>query len=468
MDSILIVDDDGGIRKQLKWGLGKGYKVLLAEDGKKALQLFKQHEPKVVTLDLGLPPDADGASEGLRVLEEILTQGKGTKVVVVSGNEDRKNALAAVGLGAYDFCQKPIELDTLKIILERAFHLSKMEDENRRLLEKQSGPGASMEGIFGQCPQIEEIFSIIRKVGSIDVPILILGESGTGKELVARAIHDNSLRKKGPFIPINCGAIPENLLEAELFGHEKGSFTGAQARVQGKVEFAHGGTLFLDEIGDMPLLLQVKLLRFLQEKVIQRVGGREDIEVDARIVAATNTNIEEAIQNNQFREDLYYRIGVVTAKLPPLRDRGGDLALLANLFMRRFAHEFKRNVKCFSVASMGAINSYEWPGNIRELENRVKRAVIMTESLTIEPWDLGFTQEPVVGEESSSESYCELQISGMKLKEARSMVEKKLVTEVLATSEGNIHKASLALGVSRPTLYDLMKKHNFYVDDSSK
>lgn len=316
MESILIVDDDSGIRKQLKWGLEKDYKVLLAEDGRKALELFRQHEPKVVSLDLGLPPDADGASEGLRVLEEILAQDKGTKVVVVSGNEDHNNALAAVGLGAYDFCHKPIELDTLKVILSRAIHLADLEAENRRLQESHAGGRASMEGLFGQCQPMEEIFSIIRKVGSIDVPILVLGESGTGKELVARAIHENSLRKKGPFIPINCGAIPENLLEAELFGHEKGSFTGAQARVQGKVEFAHGGTLFLDEIGDMPLLLQVKLLRFLQEKVIQRVGGREDIEVDARIVAATNLDIDEAIKNGQFREDLYYRIGVVTAKLP--------------------------------------------------------------------------------------------------------------------------------------------------------
>ena len=465
MEYLLVVDDDSGIRKQLKWGLNKDYKLLLAENGRKALELFNKHEPNIVTLDLGLPPDADGASEGLRVLEEILSQGKNTKVIVVSGNEEHSNALAAIGLGAYDFCQKPIDLETLKIILSRALHLSHLESENRRLQEQKTGTGASMEGIFGQCPQMEDIFSIVRKVGSIDVPVMVLGESGTGKELVARAIHENSLRKNGPFIPINCGAIPENLLEAELFGHEKGSFTGAQARVQGKVEFAHGGTLFLDEIGDMPLLLQVKLLRFLQEKVIQRVGGREDIEVDARIVAATNLDIEDAIKEGGFREDLYYRIGVVTANLPPLRDRGDDIALLANLFMRRYSHEFKRRVKCFSVAALKNLNSYEWPGNIRELENRVKRAVIMTDSLTLEPGDLGFAPDPELesDENLADAPHYGLNVKGLKLKEARSVVEKSLVEEAVADAAGNVLKAAESLGVSRPTLYDLMKKHGLYV-----
>jgi two-component system NtrC family response regulator len=467
MEYVLIVDDDSGIRNQLKWGLDKDYKVLLAEDGRKALELFKKHSPKIVSLDLGLPPDADGASEGLRVLEEILLQAPNTKVVVVSGNEDRKNALAAISLGAYDFCQKPIALDILKVILGRAIYLSNLEADNRRLQAKSAGEGASMEGIFGQCPQMEEIFSIVRKVGSIDVPILVLGESGTGKELVARAIHENSLRKNGPFIPINCGAIPDNLLEAELFGHEKGSFTGAQARVQGKVEFAHGGTLFLDEIGDMPLLLQVKLLRFLQEKVIQRVGGREDIEVDARIVAATNLDIESAIKNGTFREDLYYRIGVVTAKLPPLKERGDDIIMLANLFMRRFSNELKRRVRHLSVASLKAINTYAWPGNIRELENRVKRAVIMTESQTIEPWDLGFTSTPTANNEETPLVHYGLDIRGLGLKEARSLVEKSLLAEAMDSAEGNVLKASEILGVSRPTLYDLMKKHSFYVDEKS-
>lgn len=469
MDTLLVIDDDSGIRKQLKWGLDKTYKVLTAEDGQTALDLFSKAAPKVVTLDLGLPPDADGASEGLRVLEEILARGGHTKVIVISGNEDRENALTAINLGAYDFCQKPIELDTLKVILDRAFHLYHLEAENQKLQSERGGKDSgAMQGIFSQCPEMDEIFAIIRKVGSIDVPVLILGESGTGKELVARAIHENSLREKGPFIPINCGAIPENLLEAELFGHEKGSFTGAQARVQGKVEFAQGGTLFLDEIGDMPPLLQVKLLRFLQEKVIQRVGGREDIPVDARIVAATNIDIEEATQNGRFREDLYYRIGVVTAELPPLRDRGEDIGLLANLFMRRFANEFKQRVRCFSVASLRALNAHDWPGNIRELENRVKRAVVMAETHSIEPRDLGFPGPADADQGGSEPPHAGLQVSGLQLKEARSLVEKKLLAETLDATEGNILKAAETLGVSRPTLYDLMKKHNFYVEDPGR
>ena len=469
METILIVDDDSGIRKQLKWGLDKDYKVLLAEDGKSAMKLFQKHSPKIVALDLGLPPDADGATEGLHVLEEILARSNSTKIIIVSGNEDRNNALKAIDLGAYDFCHKPIDLHTLKVILSRALHLANLEAENHRLREQKVVQGTFMDGIFGHCSQMEDIFSMVRKVGSIDVPVLILGESGTGKELIARAIHENSLRKNGPFIPINCGAIPENLLEAELFGHEKGSFTGAESRVQGKVEFAKGGTLFLDEIGDMPLLLQVKLLRFLQEKVIQRVGGREDIEVDARILAATNIDIEEAISKGNFREDLYYRIGVLSAVLPPLRERGDDIALLANLFMRRFANEFKRRVKCFSVASLRFMNTYEWPGNIRKLENRVKRAVIMTESLTIEPWDLGFDKKPATGSEDESldVNRFEADFSGMKLKDARSMVEKKMIAEALSINEGNIVQAAQQLGVSRPTMYDLMKKYNFYVNGGS-
>jgi two-component system NtrC family response regulator len=469
MEDVLVIDDDNGIRRQLKWGLGDEYKLIFASDGKMGLECFSKHEPKVVCLDLGLPPDADGASEGLRVLEEILHQNQSTKVIVISGNDERKNALSAINLGAYDFCQKPIELDKLKIILERSFHLWNLEDENRRLQISRIGKyPMTMKGIFSQCPEMDEIFSIIRKVSSTDVPVLILGESGTGKELVARAIHENSLRKNGNFVAINCGAIPENLLEAELFGHEKGSFTGAQSRVQGKVEYAQGGTLFLDEIGDLPLLLQVKLLRFLQDRVIQRVGGREDIEVDARIVAATNINIAEATQKGSFREDLYYRISVVSAELPPLRDRGEDIVLLANMFMRQFAHEFKRRVRCFSVSSLKALNAYEWPGNIRELENRVKRAVVMADGPSIEPVDLGFNAESILDEEDTATSYFQFNLSGMKLKDARSYVEKNLIAEALDSTDGNILKASECLGVSRPTLYDLMKKYNFYVKSASE
>ena len=390
MEKLLIIDDNQEIRKQLKWGLGKDFKILLAESVDVALKLFNEHHPKVVALDLGLPPDIDGATEGLRCLQAMLEQQPNCKVIVISGNEEHSNAVEAVGLGAYDFYHKPIQLDELKIILSRAFHVSALEEENQRLQARIASEGRGYSGLFGSSPQMQQIFATIKKIASVDVPVLVLGESGTGKELVARAIHDKSLRSQGPFIPINCSAIPENLLEAELFGHEKGAFTGAHACVQGKFEFAHGGTLFLDEIGDMPILLQVKLLRFLQEKVIQRVGGRGDIRVDARIVAATNIDIEEAISKGLFREDLYYRISVVTAELPPLRERGEDINLLANLFMRRYADEFKRRVKFLSASSLKHLNDYSWPGNIRELENKMKRAVVMSETQTIEPWDLGF------------------------------------------------------------------------------
>jgi len=468
MEKLLIVDDDEGIRSQLRWGLGKSYQVLLAEDARQALEQFRTHQPQVVSLDLGLPPDADGATEGLRVLGEILSQGKGTKVVVVSGSDDRSHALKAIELGAYDFCNKPVELDELRIILSRAFHLAELEAENLKLKAKRA-TDAGMHGIFGHCPQMEEVFATIRKVSSVDVPVLILGESGTGKEMVARAIHDNSLRKGGAFIPINCGAIPENLLEAELFGHEKGAFTGAHARVQGKVEYADGGTLFLDEIGEMPALLQVKLLRFLQEQVFQRVGGREDVRVNARIVAATNTDIEAGIANGSFREDLYYRLGVVVTPLPPLRERGDDILLLANLFLRRYGTEYKKRIRSFSAESLAHLSSYEWPGNVRELENKVKRAVVMCDSSTIEPQDLGFKARAAIpGCETRKDGHLLCNIDQFDLKGAKAAVEKALLTRALDQFAGNVMQAAKALGVSRPTLYDLMKKHGFYVEEHAE
>ena len=464
MEKLLIVDDDEGIRNQLRWGLGKSYQVLLAEDANQALEQFRSHQPKVVSLDLGLPPDVDGVSEGLRALAEIIGQGKGTKVVVVSGNEDRVNALKAIELGAYDFCQKPIELDELRIILNRAFHLAELEAENLKLKAKRAAE-AGMHGIFGQCPQMEGVFATIRKVSSVDVPVLILGESGTGKEMVARAIHDSSLRKGGAFIPINCGAIPENLLEAELFGHEKGAFTGAHARVQGKVEYADGGTLFLDEIGEMPALLQVKLLRFLQEQVFQRVGGREDVRVNARIVAATNTDIEAGIASGAFREDLYYRLGVVVTQLPPLRERGDDTLLLANLFLRRYATEYRKKIRCFSAEALAHLQNYAWPGNVRELENKVKRAVVMCDTPTIEPQDLGFKVAEVPGCETLKDGHLLCNVDHLDLKGAKFAVEKALLAKALDQCEGNVMQAAKALGVSRPTLYDLMKKHGFFVEE---
>ncbi len=473
MKKLLIVDDSREIRKQLKWGLGKEYQVLLAESVDEAIKLFSLHTPDVVTLDLGLPPDIDGASEGLRCLQIILQKQPATKVIVLSGNEDHANALAAVNMGAYDYYHKPIDLDELKIILSRAFHLAGLEEENRKLqtaADQDKKKGYS--GIFGQCPQMQQVFAMIKKVASIDVPILILGESGTGKEVVARAIHERGIRKEGNVVAINCGAIPESLLESELFGHEKGAFTGAQNRVQGKVEYAAGGTLFLDEIGEMAALLQVKLLRFLQEKVIQRVGGREDIHVDTRIVAATNVDIHESIKNGKFREDLYYRIGVITIELPPLRERGEDIELLANIFLRRFGQEYGQKVRGFSTTAYSWLRKYEWPGNVRELENKIKRAVVMAESPIVNACDLGFEDNSEACDDAESYEADNLQVTsavggefafaGMTLKDAKFQVENVLLQQAIEKSEGNVLKAAEELDVSRPTLYDLLKKHGLH------
>ncbi|HEY5672705.1 MAG TPA: PEP-CTERM-box response regulator transcription factor [Malonomonas sp.] len=466
MEKLLIVDDSPEIRKQLKWGLGKDYRILLAESVDEALKLFEQHEPKVVTLDLGLPPDVDGASEGLRCLHAILQQRPDCKVIVLSGNEDHKNALLAVDMGAYDFYHKPIDLGELKIILNRAFHLAGLEEENRQLQSAAQKENGGYSGIFGQCPQMQKVFATIKKVASIDVPILILGESGTGKEIVAQAIHQRGIRKGGNFIAINCGAIPENLLESELFGHEKGSFTGAQARVQGKVEFADQGTLFLDEIGEMPALLQVKMLRFLQDKMLQRVGGRENIAVDTRIIAATNIDIKDAMKTGTFREDLYYRLGVITIELPPLRERGDDLELLANVFLHRFSHEFSIKARGFSAASLKWIKEYQWPGNVRELENKIKRAIVMAETPIIEPWDLGFVERELSEfsepESQNTEPQVDLHFSGLTLKEARQQLEQQLVQQALEQFQGNVQKAAEKLAVSRPTFYDLLKKYGLH------
>nr|WP_320114273.1 PEP-CTERM-box response regulator transcription factor [uncultured Desulfuromonas sp.] len=454
MEKLLIVDDSPEICKQLKWGLAKEYQVLLAQDVGEALKLFSRHQPKVVTLDLGLPPDVDGATEGLRCLETVLQEQPETKVIVLSGNEDRGNALKAIQLGAYDFYRKPIELAELKIILKRAFDLSVLEEENRRLQTASWSESNAMHGILGQCPQMEEVFTTIRKIASADIPVLILGENGTGKELVAKAIHAQSLRNKGELIPINCGAIPENLLEAELFGHEKGAFTGAVGQVKGKVEYAHEGTLFLDEIGELPLPLQVKLLRFLQDKTIQRVGGRDAIDVDARIVAATNVDIDDAIAQGDFREDLYYRIGVITINLPPLRARGDDICLLANFFLNRYVSEFSKKVKGYSTAAEIALKEYPWPGNVRELENKVKRAILLADGPVLEPCDLGFEEKPIPEQPFSSE--------GLTLKEARDRLEREMLVASLKNHDGNVAKSSEELGVSRPTFYDLMKKHHLH------
>lgn len=451
MEKLLIVDDNEDIRKQLKWGLGKEYQIIPAADVADALALFNKHRPLVVTLDLGLPPFIETSDEGFRCLKEMLTIDPSVKIIVISGNDERVNALQAVEMGAYDFIQKPVVLDELRVILSRAFHLHSLENENKRLQVELKNRSGDFGGILGQCPEMINVFSMIRKIAASDVSVMINGESGTGKELVARAIHASSLRKQGPFIPINCGAIPDTLIESELFGHEKGAFTGAMTKVQGKFEYADKGTLFLDEIGELPPPLQVKLLRFLQEKVVQRVGGREDISVDARIIAATNIDISKAMTEGSFREDLYYRISVVTVDLPPLRKRGDDITLLATLFLRRFSDDLHKKVRGYSPAALDSLRKYPWPGNVRELENKVQRAVLMATGHLIEPDDLGFSKNH---DNSDSNS------SILTLREAREQLEVSLIRNALATNAGNVAKAADDLGVSRPTLYDLIKKFN--------
>ncbi len=452
MEKIIIIDDDEEIRRQLKWGLGKDYDVLQAGSRADALVLVQKNRPKAVTLDLGLPPHENSVEEGLLTLDSVLKESPSTKVIVITGNGQRENALKAIQAGAYDYYEKPVNLQELKVIISRAFHLYDIEEENRNLRAGLEANDSGMFGMCGQCPEIQKVFSTIRKVGPSDISVLIIGESGTGKELVAKAIHALSLRNKGPFISINCGAIPDNLLEAELFGHEKGAFTGAHAQVMGKAEYADNGTFFLDEIGELPSSLQVKLLRFLQERTIQRVGGREDIHVNTRIIAATNADITKAVQEKTFREDLYYRLGVMVLNLPPLRERGDDIMLLANLFLIKFAGQSGKKVKGLSKQARELIMSYSWPGNIRELENRMQRAVIMSDSPVIDIHDLGFT-----GNERHSPGMAGAR--GATLKAVKNKVEKDFITEVIDRHKGNMARVAEELGISRPTLYDLIKKH---------
>ncbi len=454
MEKLLITDDSDEIRTQMKWGLGKDYNLLLAKNGTEAIALFKKHGPRVATLDLGLPPHENGTEEGFRCLQEMLQERPALKVIVITGNDQRENALKAIELGAYDFYQKPINLEELKVIIKRAYHLSIIEEQNRSLhlaLERQM---TQVGGMIGQCPQMQTVFSTMRKVASSDASVLIEGESGTGKELVARAIHTMSLRKEGPFVPINCGAIPETLLESELFGHEKGAFTGAHAQVQGKVEYAQNGTLFLDEIGELPPLLQVKLLRFLQDKIIQRVGGREDVTVNTRILAATNRDLLKEAKEGRFREDLYYRLGVVLIKVPPLRERKDDLLLLATFFLKRYCEVYNKKIRGFNSEAIERMNGYEWPGNIRELENKVQRAIILSEGPLVDSHDLGFEEKSPVQRSAASELKT--------LKEVRDEAEKKMVVLALDKHSGNVAKTAESLGVSRPALYDIMKKHGLY------
>jgi two-component system NtrC family response regulator len=439
---LLIVDDDEEIRTQMKWGLAQEYDVFLAEDRPTALELLAEHRPQVVLLDLGLPPRPAEPVEGLAALSEILSQDSLVKVIIISGQGEKANALQAIGAGAYDFLPKPADLEVLKLLLKRAFHIASLEREYRQMQQLQ---GETFEGMLGTSPQMQQVFNSIRKVATSDAPVLVLGESGTGKEMVAQAIHRRSPRKDGPFVAINCSAIPETLLESELFGHEKGSFTGAHVQRKGRVETASGGTLFLDEIGELPALLQVKLLRFLQEQCIERVGGRQPIQVDTRVVAATNVDLKKAIAENRFREDLFYRLAVVVVNLPPLRERETDVRLLAQEFLRRAATKIGKSGLTFDHDAFRALKDYGWPGNVRELDNRVKRAVIMADGKRLSTADLEL--DSVTDRRHAAN-----------LKEAREAVEREMIQKALRKHGGKIAPAATDLGISRPTLYELMDK----------
>lgn len=455
MESLLIIDDNEEIRSQLKWGLTKEYSISLAESRAQALALYRRTRQKVVILDLGLPPHEDTSIEGLACLEELLAENPYVKVIIMTGNAEKENALQAIGLGAYDFYPKPPVLAELKVILSRAFHLANIEEQNRALREQTFNPAPGLNGMVGVSPQMQVIFATIRKVATTDVPTLITGESGTGKELVARAIHELSSRSSGPFIPINCGAIPENLMESELFGHEKGAFTGAHVTVTGKIQSADKGTLFLDELGELPTALQVKLLRYLQDGLIQRVGGREYIPVDAHILCATNVDPAKAIAEGKLREDLFYRVGVVSLHLPPLRDRGDDRILLSTHFLNLFSEQYHKKARKFSKAAIQMIESFPWPGNVRELQNRIQRAVIMSEGPILEPHDLNFPLSPEQAPQGAPDG-------PLSLKEAKERLERDLILGAIERSSGNIVKAADELGVSRPTLYDMMRKYSLH------
>jgi two-component system NtrC family response regulator len=446
---LLVVEDDPGLQRQLRWCF-EDYEVLVAEDRGTALAQLRRHEPPVVLQDLGLPPDPEGVSEGLATLEEIIALAPATKVIVVTGHGDQENAVKAVGLGAYDFYQKPVETEALQLIVNRAYQIFELEQENQRLLRNQSA--SPLDGIIAASEKMLQVCRIIEKVAPTNATSLLLGESGTGKELLAKALHSLSPRVDKGFVAINCAAIPENLLESELFGYERGAFTGAVKQTPGKVELANGGTLFLDEIGDMPLALQAKLLRFLQERVIERVGGREEIAVDVRVVCATNQDLQVAIDEHRFREDLYYRVSEITINIPPLREREGGRLILARTLLDEEARKQGRSFKGFSTEAQSAIQNYPWPGNVRELENKIKGAVIMAEGKYVTSVDLGLSEVDTEGPD-------------LNLREVRRNSETRAIKRALVYSSGNISRAAKILGITRPTLYDLLEKYNIQAKD---
>jgi two-component system NtrC family response regulator len=441
-NKLLVVEDDAGLQKQLRWSLD-AYEVVVATDRESALAQLRRHQPAVATMDLGLPPDPDGASEGLALLRQILAAAPDTKVIILSGNQERAFALKAIAMGAYDFHQKPLDADALKLVIERAFYLHAMQQENRRMLQIQSD--SPLAGIISRDPGMLKLCRSVEKVAPSSATVMLLGDSGSGKELIARGLHSLSARADKRFVAINCAAIPEQLLESELFGYEKGAFTGAQRQTLGKLELAQGGTFFLDEIGDMPMALQAKLLRFLQQRVIERVGGRSEISIDVRIVCATHQNLKLLAGEGRFREDLFYRLSEIVLTIPPLRERSGDSALLAHHFRNKFCASESRSMLSLGAEALAAIEAYGWPGNVRELENCMRRAVIMADGPQITPHDLGL---PHGGEEQA-----------LNLRQVREAAEYQVMVKALARVDGNIVRAAELLGVSRPTLYDLMNHH---------
>ena len=445
--ALLVIEDDEGLQAQLKWAYDD-FEVIPATDRESAIAALRQVGPAVVTLDLGLPPDPDGTSEGFAVLDAIMELKPDTKVIVASGHGARESALDAIARGAYDFYHKPVDIEDLGLIVRRAFNLHQIEAENRRLKSQSGEDNRVLGGMITAAPEMVQVARTIERVASTNVSVMLLGASGTGKELLAKGLHDASDRRDGPFVAINCAAIPENLLESELFGHEKGAFTGAVKTIEGKIENAAGGTLFLDEVGDIPLALQVKLLRFLQERTIERIGGRKPIEVDTRIVCATHQDLDLMCSEGRFREDLFYRLAEIVVKIPTLAERHGDATLLAKAFLNRFANEMNPQVSGFAPDALAAIDAHDWPGNVRELENRVKRAVIMTDGKLVGAGDLDLQQS---GEERDDV---------LNIKTAREEADRRVIRHALARSEGNISSTAKMLGISRPTLYDLLKQYD--------
>jgi two-component system NtrC family response regulator len=452
---ILIVDDDEAIRTQMKWALSEQYEVHFAEDRNAAVESFEANSPAVTLLDLGLPPRPNECDEGLAVLSDILAIDNTAKVIIISGQGEKQNAIEAVGAGAYDFLCKPVEMEELRLLIRRCIHVVELEKEYHKL--QQSQRADVFENMLGTSPQMHAVFDLIRKVAGTNAPVLLLGESGTGKEMAAAAIHRCSPRKDGPFVAINCNAIPENLLESELFGHEKGSFTGAHVQRKGLLETANGGTLFLDEIGELPPAIQVKLLRFLQEQRLQRVGGRQEIQVDTRLVAATNADLKGLIDNGKFREDLYFRLAVVTIRLLPLRERGEDIVFLAREFLRTYGSQNGRTKIVFAPDALREMSRYSWPGNVRELQNRVKRGVIMASGSRVSAKDLELDHGKDLVASSAAT-----------LKQAREHVERELIEQTLKRNAGKITSAAADLGISRPTLYELMEKLGISNDRASR